>query len=66
MNITEANAVNDVLYWVLGTPDSFYQRVSNDQACEQAAWLADRASRALSAGLTGEQLKAQWPNRQRR
>ncbi|MGH3994725.1 MAG: hypothetical protein ACRDSN_19960 [Pseudonocardiaceae bacterium] len=61
MNISEANAVNTVLHWVLGTPDGVDGHLPDDVARKDAAWLADRAHRAVWAGLTGADVEARWP-----
>ncbi|MGH3540777.1 MAG: hypothetical protein ACRDTO_00130 [Mycobacterium sp.] len=61
MNISEANALNTVLRWVIGAPTVTGGPVPDDVACDQAVWLADRANRVLSAGLTGERVGALWP-----
>lgn len=63
MNITEANDVNRVLSWVLGvrTDWDHDDEVLFHEAGLAAARLAERAHKALSAGLTGDQVRAAWP-----
>lgn len=58
MNITEANDLNYVLSYVLNVG----QVPSSDKAMEAAARLADKANKALGAGLTGERVRAAWPD----
>jgi hypothetical protein len=53
VTITEANAVNTLLRYVLGSPPG-------GDPQEAAAHLADKAHRALSAGLTGADVRAAW------
>lgn len=58
MNITEGNAANVVLRYLLGIeplPD-------DEKAQEAAVLLAERANRALHAGLRAEQVAQAWPN----
>lgn len=57
MNITEANAVNKVLRWILRA-----QRDDHTEKAQEAAkFLADRASRALHAGLKPADITEHWP-----
>ncbi|MGH3493907.1 MAG: hypothetical protein ACRDQ1_11815 [Sciscionella sp.] len=60
MNIGEANAVNTVLRWVLGSTDDDGTQVSDEAARKWAAWLADRANKAIGAGLHGDTVIVQW------
>lgn len=52
MNITEANAVNGLLDWLLADPDD--PAVPTDVPREAVTFLARRAHEALSAGWTAE------------
>lgn len=54
MNITEANAVNRLIRHVLVNPPD------DDTMREQAHDLAERAHKALHAGLTGKDVDARW------
>lgn len=60
MNTTEAHAVNALLGWILGTDAPSGGHVDDDQVMERAAWLADRANKALAAGATGASVRRQW------
>ncbi|WP_435582894.1 hypothetical protein [Amycolatopsis thermoflava] len=59
LTITEANAVNALLGYALliSRPTG---PVTEDQAREAAELLADKAHRALAAGLTAEQVRDHW------
>ncbi|MGW5259650.1 hypothetical protein ACWEQG_01665 [Microbispora sp. NPDC004025] len=63
MNTTEANAVNRLLDWILDTRTPSGGHVTDGEAMERAAWLADRAHLALRAGGTGESVLRQWRER---
>lgn len=60
MNITEANAVNTLLHNILDLPDHNGQPTPLQRAEDAAALLADRANKALGAGLTGQQVRNQF------
>lgn len=60
MNVSEANAINHVLRWVLG------QGGDESRARTDAMWLAERASSTLHAGLTPDDVAAHWPGGQPR
>ena len=63
MNISESNDINIMLGWVLGRREKFGNR-TDEQASEMAqaaaSRLADRATRRLMAGLSGEQVADLW------
>lgn len=61
MNITDANAANVVLRYLLGAPNINGDLPADDQAREAAELLADKANKALGAGLTKENVTALWP-----
>lgn len=58
MNMTEANNVNLLLDWLLGTEDD---PPTSDQARQAAAALADRAYSALHAGFDASDVRHLWP-----
>lgn len=58
MNISEANAVNDVLTLLL-QPGG--RSVTEGDAWTAAEMLAERAYKALSAGLRGDEVTRLWP-----
>ncbi|MBO0871777.1 MAG: hypothetical protein J2P19_00130 [Pseudonocardia sp.] len=62
MNVSEANAINAVLDFFLGSTDASETtyRVDRRIAEQQAAWLADRANARLGAGLTGDCVRDVW------
>lgn len=57
MNVTEANAVNRLLDGLLGLNDP----TSAEEITDAAVLLADRAYKALGAGLTGDQVRTHLP-----
>lgn len=59
MTITEANKMNILLRYLLGEARES-GRVSEESAREAAIYLADRASKALAAGLTPCDVEARW------
>lgn len=69
MNITEANNVNTVLKWMLTrhTPEQRRPRWANgptyteNDAFAAAQQLADKAYKALSAGVNADDVAAAWP-----
>lgn len=62
MNVTEANRLNALLCWLLG-PDEDEPQITDQDAMEYAAHLADRARLALGAGLDGERVRKLWQQR---
>ncbi|MFL6141605.1 MAG: ParB/RepB/Spo0J family partition protein [Labedaea sp.] len=61
MNITESNDVNTVLQHLLpDTPARSSGRPDSEQAQAAAARLADKARKALAAGLSGADVEAAW------
>lgn len=62
MNITEGNAVNVLLRYLLDEPDPRGYLTRSEAACDAAAALADRARKTLGAGLDGEQIRQLWPS----
>lgn len=61
MNISEANDLNTLLHYVLNLSDALGVTPSDDQARDAAERLADRANKALGAGLTSDTVVAAWP-----
>lgn len=61
MNLSEANAVNQLLTYLLGQrPHSSGHRPTPDEAQAIAEFLALRASVALGAGWRPEEVGAAW------
>lgn len=60
MTVSEDNALNHVLRWVLG------QGGDQSRARTDAMWLAERASGTLHAGLTADDVAQHWPGGQPR
>lgn len=64
MNISEANELNALLSWILGTErGATHESTTDDEARDAAAFLADKAHRALSAGLNANRVKKAWSGR---
>ncbi len=63
MNIGEAIKMNTVLYYLLDMPG---KPIAEQAAKEAAAYLAERANKSLSAGVSGEQVLKAWPKKRRR
>lgn len=61
MNITEANDLNVVLRHMLQLPAPGDREDVAGEALAAAQRLADRANRALGAGLDGRAVAAAWP-----
>lgn len=59
MNIGEANDLNMLLTFLLAIPDPFAPK-DPDTARAAAVRLTERAYKALSAGLTPEQVARAW------
>lgn len=62
MNITEANDLNVVLRHMLQLPAPGDREDAPGEALAAAQRLADRANRALGAGLDGPAVAAAWPD----
>lgn len=60
MNVTEANRINILLAWLLELDDGLGESITHEEGRDAACKLADAANRALSAGLTGDQVRALW------
>lgn len=63
MNISESNDLNIVLGWMLGRRELFGRRTdaaASAMAQQAASRLADRATRRLMSGLTGDQVAELW------
>ena len=60
MNISEANELNTLLRYVLAEPDIMGKVPTCEQAATAAEGLADRANRALGAGLDGRTVREAW------
>lgn len=60
MNVSEVNAVNALLRWVLDKPRPGQQSAPEDEARRAAIMLAGRADRTLSAGLTADAVARRW------
>lgn len=60
MNITEANLVNTLLGWLVEMPDPCGRLVSHTEGRDAAELLAERANKALSAGITAAEVRAAW------
>lgn len=61
MTITEANALNVVCRHLgIDRYTDEGRTPSRDQAVEALGYLADRASKALSAGVDGDVVRAKW------
>lgn len=60
MNITEAKQVNTVIgYWLeMDAPGG--AELTTEQVIDAMAALADRAHRALHAGVTGDRVRDRW------
>jgi hypothetical protein len=61
MNITEATAVNNLLRWVTKIAREDSAPITDRQALSAAMLLADRAHKALVAGLAGGDVRDHWP-----
>jgi len=61
MSITDANDLNHVLEFLLGMPQPGFRGPDSDFAQAAACRLADRANKALSAGIDGVQVTKHWP-----
>lgn len=61
--IREANAINVILEYLLQTPRPGLGVPSDEWAREAAEFLADRANKALYAGLRAEDVRSHWPGR---
>lgn len=65
LTIAEAHDVNTVLDWVLGLSrihSTLTDEEHEDAAREAAGRLADKAFKALSAGLDSRRVYAAWSN----
>ncbi|GEL19297.1 hypothetical protein [Pseudonocardia asaccharolytica] len=60
MNISEANQFNVLLDWLFELPGPDGRIPSHKEGRAAAAWLADRAHTAISAGLTGAKVRDSW------
>lgn len=60
MNITEANETNTVLDYLLGLPGPSGEVPSDETARAAAAHLAEKANKALGAGLTAQAVTDNW------
>ena len=65
MTITEAHHVNRLAVWLLG-PDSYETKASDDEALEALAYLAERANKALIAGVDRATVLKRWERAQPR
>ena len=62
MTITEANAVNTLLYWLRAQPNGGGVLPGDRDALEAARTLAAKANKVLMAGIRPEQLTEEtWP-----
>jgi hypothetical protein len=61
LTIGEAQDVNTLLNHYLQQSRNGLDVPGAEAACEAAARLADKANKALSAGLSGEQVRELWP-----
>jgi hypothetical protein len=64
MTIGDANDINHVLDYMLGTRDG--ERLTAEKVRESAARLADHARKALSAGLDGDDVRKRWRGYERK
>jgi hypothetical protein len=62
VSITEANAINVLLRYVLNMRDSGRDVPTHEQALDAAALLADKAHKPLMAGLDSNRVRAAWPD----
>lgn len=60
MNITEANDTNTVLRYLLGLPNLTGDVPTDDQAQDAAERLAEKAAKALHAGLRPVDVAQAW------
>lgn len=68
MNISEANDINTLLSWLTRTAPSCPEGMDegdwllaqDDEARQSAVRLADRARRALHAGMSGADVERAW------
>jgi hypothetical protein len=58
--VTEACQFHVLLNWILGQEYRPETPVTDDQARDSAAFLADRASKTLSAGRNGSDVVRDW------
>lgn len=56
MTITEANAVNTLLHWAMGTVQPYFDHPTDAEATEAAQHLTGKAYKALGAGLRPDQV----------
>lgn len=64
MNITEANAANVVLRYLLGLDKEYGDiaiSVTSEEAKKAAQLVAARSHAALNAGLTADDVERAWP-----
>lgn len=61
MNVGEAIDINIVLDFFLGLPGTPGRTIESAEARVAAERLADKASKALMAGLDGNRVAAAWP-----
>ncbi|MFC5992890.1 hypothetical protein ACFQE5_01545 [Pseudonocardia hispaniensis] len=60
MNISEASNLNVLLDWLFELPSPDGHIPSHEEGRAAAAWLADRAHTAISAGMTGAKVLKNW------
>lgn len=60
MNISESNDVNTLLHYVLNLP-RVLGPVAESDTIAAAERLADKAYKALGAGLRSDEVRASWP-----
>jgi hypothetical protein len=60
MNVKESCDVNYLLGYLLGHNPNGSMKRDRAGAIEAAAALADKANKTLSAGLTGDRVRALW------
>ena len=61
LNVTEAAAVNKLLDWI-GVDRWQRREVSDEDAREAAALLAEKANARLMAGVSREDVERGWPH----
>lgn len=60
MNITEANAVQTIVRWLVDPEADETEPGAEDRARDALATLADRSSATLGAGLRREDVESRW------
>lgn len=66
LNVGEANAANQLIAWILDGRREFGDVVTDDDARDAAALLADSANKRLMAGTNGDRVRALWIDRRLR